>query len=130
MIEYMTEKLFDIFNLPFFAFQKGATAILLAVLMLSVMLVIGLGVSALITNQLGMSVDAGQSVLSFYAADAGAEACLYQTRHSQNPCANVGGSLSGSLTNGANFTAQRTNNKTIRSTGFFGKTSRRVELTW
>jgi len=111
--------------IPNIACQKGTTAILLAVLMLSVMLVIGLGISVLIVNQLRMSIDTGQSVLAFYAADAGAERCLCSVRSK-----GYGGCDSGSLSNGASFSAQRINSTTIRSSGFFGATSRKVELSW
>jgi hypothetical protein len=88
------------------------------------MLIIGLGVSALIINQLKMSIDAGQSVLAFYAADAGAERCLYYVRKGGAACDSV------VLSNGARFEAQRVNSTTIRSLGSFGATSRRVELSW
>ena len=111
--------------LPLIVRQKGAAAILLAVLVLSIMLVIGLGASVLITSQLRMSTDAGQSVLSFYAADAGAERCLCFVRDK-----GYGGCDSGNLSNGANFSAQKVNSTTIRSSGSFGATSRKVELTW
>ena len=60
--------------------EQGATAILLSVLKIGVLLVIGLGVSVLMANQVKMSTDAGQSVLAFYAADAGAERCLMFVR--------------------------------------------------
>lgn len=110
--------------------EKGAVAILLSILVLSVLLVIGLTVSLVIINQLGMSTQAAQSVKAFYAADSGAEECFFQARRQQGACSAVGGSLSENLTNGANFMAQRLNETIIQSTGFFGKTSRRVELTW
>lgn len=122
---------FAICHLSFIARRRGATAILLAVLMLSVMLLIGSGVSALIINQLRMSINAGQSVLSFYAADAGAERCLYDMRKDTGQgCDGTGASRAQTLDNNSNYSAQKVNNTTIRSSGFFGETSRRLELSW
>lgn len=102
--------------------EQGATAILLSVLMIGVLLVIGLGVSVLMANQVKMSTDAGQSVLAFYAADAGAERCLMFVRKGGGGCG------SGTLSNGATFSASRPNPSTIISTGSYGSTNRRVEL--
>jgi hypothetical protein len=81
-------------------------------------------------NQVKMSTDAGQSVLAFYAADAGAELCLYQARQISGACSVEGGSFFGTIDNGATFIAQRIDSTTIHSTGSFGKASRRIELTW
>lgn len=110
--------------------QKGATTILLSVLVLGTMLIIGLTISAVMISQIKMTAQAGQSVKAFYAADSGAELCLYQARNLSGPCAGEGGLISGALSNNANYSAQRIDGTTINSTGFFGKTSRRVELTW
>lgn len=108
--------------------QKGATAILLAVLILSMLLIIGLGVSALIISQIKMSTQAGQSVAAFYAAEAGAERCLYEVRKKgANSCP------SGTLDNNATYsvTAQITGDSgQISSIGRFGQTSRKIELNW
>ena len=60
--------------------QCGAVAILFAVLVLGTLLVIGLGIGALMMNQIKTMRTVGFSVEALYAADAGAENCLYQTR--------------------------------------------------
>jgi hypothetical protein len=110
--------------------QKGATTILLSVLVLAAMLTIGLTISAVMISQIKMTAQAGQSVKAFYAADSGVELCLYQARNLSGACAGEGGSISNTLSNSANYSAQRIDGTTINSTGFFGKTSRRVQLTW
>jgi len=110
--------------------QKGAVAILLSVLVLAAVLVMGLTIARVVVSQITMTNQASQSVRAFYAADAGAELCLYQARRLQDPCGTEGGSISGSLTNGATYTAQRFSGTAIRSTGFFKLTNRKVELTW
>jgi uncharacterized protein (UPF0333 family) len=110
--------------------QRGAVAILLSVLVLAAVLAMGLTIAKVVVSQISMTDQATQSVRAFYAADAGAELCLYQARRLQNPCATNGGSLSGALTNGATYTAQRFSGTGIRSTGLFRQTNRRVELTW
>jgi len=67
-------------------FQKGAVSIVLAVLLLSILLVIGLGISALMLQQIKLSGQSGRSVIAFYAADAGAERCLYDVRKGTGFC--------------------------------------------
>jgi hypothetical protein len=57
--------------------KQGAISILITVLILSNLLVIALGVSFLLLSQIKMSQNAGESVRAFYAADAGAERCLF-----------------------------------------------------
>lgn len=110
--------------------QRGAVAILLSVLVLAAVLVMGLTIAGVVVSQIAMTNQATQSVRAFYAADAGAELCLYQARKLQNPCNAEGGSVSGSLANGATYLAQRINGTSIQSTGFYNKTSRKVDLSW
>lgn len=108
--------------------QRGATAILLAVLILSMLLIIGLGVSTLIISQIKMSAQTGQSVQAFYAAEAGAERCLYEVRKKgANTCP------SGTLDNNANYNVAvsiKEDSGQISSIGHFGQTSRKIELNW
>lgn len=106
---------------------------LFAMFVLAIALGIGLSVSALIINQVKMAVDAGQSVAAFYAADAGAEKCLYQVRKppSTDPCDTFpGGSINTTLTNGASFIVSRDAEKIIRSLGTYQRTNRKIELSW
>lgn len=111
--------------------QKGATAILLAVLVLGTLIIVGMTISTILLRQIGAVAEAGQSVKAFYAADSGAELCLYQARKDLSPCNSPGGTIPKTyLTFGASYTAKRVDGTTIEATGFLGKTSRRVELTW
>lgn len=111
--------------------QQGAMEILLSILVLNVMLIIGLGISVLMLSQIKMTTETGQSVVAFYAADAGAELCLYQARIGSEACSSAGGVVSGTLLGGrAFYSAVRANDNKITSFGQSGKTSRKVELTW
>lgn len=111
---------------------------LFAMFVLAIALGIGLSVSALIINQVKMAVDAGQSVAAFYAADAGAEKCLYQVRTIDPPdgvnypCSVSGGNLSKeTLSNGlTTFEAKRESETSLISTGNHAKTSRSIRLDW
>lgn len=110
--------------------QRGATAILLSILIMSVLLVIVLGTSALMLNQIKTMRDTIYSVEAFYAADAGAEICLYQTRKETGNCQSAGGSISDTLDNGATYTADRTTDTSIEAVGNYAITTRKVELSW
>lgn len=117
--------------------QRGAAAILLSVLVLSVLLVIGLGYPILVIIQLKMSRNIKESVQSFYAADAGAELCLYQIKKAINAGCNSssnGGAATGSLPiNGATYgvVSKKTGNEwTINSLGQYGNTSRKIFISW
>lgn len=119
-------------------FQQGDISIFIAILLLSQLLVIGLGVSFLILNQLKMSVQTSQSVLAFYAADSGAERCLLQVRKAtgtgcDDPDAFPSRTTSGTLTNGSSYTAEYFPGlRQITSIGrdYSQKTTRKVEVTW
>ena len=56
--------------------QKGVS-LLFVVLISSVILSIGLGISSILIQQVGMISEMGHSVVSFYAADSGIEQMLY-----------------------------------------------------
>ena len=105
--------------------QKGATSILLSILILSMISVIGLGISTLIIQQIKMSGQTGQSVVAFYAADAGAEECLYEVRKN-----GVGGyTYTDSLDiDGAEYTITYNGSDTITSSGQFMDANRKIEL--
>lgn len=120
--------------------QQGAISILLAVLLLAELSVIGLGIATLTVGQIKMSGQVGQSVVAYYAAEAGAEKCLYQARKGTEGCASVGGQISGNLTGDlseATYEAEGNGevgvyptHGTITSIGQFESTNRKVELTW
>lgn len=110
--------------------QKGAVSILIAVMVLSVIVVIGLGISVLILQQIKTSGQMGQSVIAFYAAESGAERCLYDVRKTGvSTCSYSEVSL------GFNSNAKYTTTKLdgvdrIDSVGWYQNISRALELTW
>jgi len=108
--------------------QKGVVSIVLAVLLLSILLVIGLGISALMLQQLKLSGQSSQSVIAFYAADAGAERCLYEVRKGSNNCPWTNVSLDIPLTKYTVGYTPGTN--LIESTGSYRMTVRKLELGW
>ncbi|MBI4811994.1 hypothetical protein HY798_00880 [Candidatus Falkowbacteria bacterium] len=118
--------------------QSGQTAIILAILVLTVILTIGLGISALVLNQFKTMRAVGFSVEALYAADAGAEKCLYDVRGGTGlGCDGAGGAVTGSLNNGSTYSAEKTVDtgqspavNYIRSLGQYQTTSRKVELSW
>lgn len=118
--------------------QKGAISIILAVLLLAQVLVIGVGISILILQQIRMSSQASISVVAFYAADSGAEKCLYQARKETGAeCGTLGGDggsiIDESIGVGnlvASYTAVFDGINTITSIGQVRGISRKVELTW
>ena len=105
--------------------QQGAISILLAVLLLAELSIIGLGISLLAIQQLKLSGQVGQSVVAYYAAEAGAERCLYEARKGTGSCPAIG-----SLDNGASYATTYNGTDTITSIGQFKSTNRKVELTW
>ena len=117
-----------------FISQKGAVSIILAVLLLSVLLVIGLGISILMIQQIKMSGQAGRSVVAYYAAEAGAEKCLYEVRKNEAvSCpddANWVQLDTVSPFNEAYYKTTYNGSDTIESTGRFRGTTRKVEASW
>ncbi len=117
-----------------FISQEGAVSIFLAVLLLSVLLVIGLGISVLMIRQIKMSGQAGRSVVAYYAAEAGAERCLYEVR--KNGAVSCPDDDSWvqldtlSPFNEASYKTTYNGVDTIKSIGQFRGTNRRVELSW
>ncbi|PIY74402.1 MAG: hypothetical protein COY10_00865 [Candidatus Portnoybacteria bacterium CG_4_10_14_0_2_um_filter_43_36] len=112
--------------------QKGAVTILLTVMVLNVLLVIGLGVSVLIFQQIKSSVQSGESVVAFYAADAGAERCLYEIRQNDAvSCPYTDISLD--FDSRAKYTTvydYAVSSTTMVSAGQYLGTNRKVELNW
>lgn len=113
--------------------QRGTVSIILAILLLSQLLVIGLGISVLMLRQIRMSGQAGLSVVAFYTAEAGAEKCLYQVRKETGEGCNSDPVAGGSITENlgeASYTADYDGANIITSIGKYRGTSRKVELTW
>lgn len=117
--------------------KLGATSIIFAILVLSVILFVALGVSALMFRQFRSISEATRSIKAFYAADSGAERCFYQFQEvggtGQCKSIGIGNSISELLGNGSQYTAYRSDENggnQIISTGIFSGTSRRIELNW
>ena len=109
--------------------EKGAVTIALAVMMMSMLTVIGITISTLMLQQVRMSAQAGQSVIAFYAADAGAERCLYELRKNEAvscPFSDVPLDFS----TDAMYTTTYNGSNQIISTGRFKDASRKLELAW
>lgn len=110
--------------------ERGATTILLAFFVMNVLLMMTLAAAGIMIYQIQMSKDIANSVLAFYAADAGAEQCLYQARKGAPGvgCATGDNPIQISLTNGAVSQAVVSGGTTIISSGSFGGTRRNLEL--
>ena len=93
---------------------------------MGMIMVITASMSALMIQQIKMSGQAGHSVVAFYAADAGAERCLYEIRKE--------GAMSCSYTvdfgGGAKYTTDYDGSGVITSKGEYRGVSRKVELNW
>jgi len=114
--------------------NQGAVSVLITVLILSMLLIAGMGLSALILQQLKFSGQVGRSVTAFYAAEAGAEKCLYQVWNDDvvGICDTPGALLSEQIDSDLNisFIAEYNGSDRIISRGYFGETSRSLELSW
>lgn len=113
--------------------QKGASAILMALFVMGILMMIALTAATIMISEIRMSRDLSNSVIAFYAADAAAEQYLYETRKlfaaGGNVCALTSQTLQVNLTNGAVGIAT-INSNVFRSWGSFGSTQRQVELNW
>ena len=107
-------------------FERGVS-LYLALLIMTILLSIGLGISAILFSQIKIISGIGDSVVAFYAADTGIEEVLYR-----------GTDVSGALENGANYSAQvllagsddcTADNYCIKSVGIFKGIRRAVEIT-
>lgn len=113
--------------------QRGIS-ILFAVMILSVVLAISLGVSIISTQQIKTLSDVGYSVIAFYAAENGIEQILASTT---SPLGNIGTTT---LTNGAKYKVNvtlgagcptgREPTCTIKSTGNYKNTQRAITITY
>ena len=112
--------------------NRGATTILLAFFVMNVLLMMGLTTASIMVYQIQMSKEMANSVPAFYAADAGAEQCLYQARKAApgSGCAINDSPIQITLNNGATSQAVVTGGNKINSSGSFGGTRRSVELSW
>jgi hypothetical protein len=123
--------------------EKGVS-VFLAIIILSVLLAIGLGLSAILVSQIRMIKEIGDSISSFFAADTGAERMLYEDKMCrQSGCGSLSwscldvvncddgrsaGSVSGTVGN-ASYQANTNNGATsISSQGIYKGTRRAVKI--
>jgi len=111
--------------------QKGATTILIAFFVMNVILMIAFSAAGVMIYEIKMSQTIADSVPAFYAADAGAEKCLFEARRLEDGagCNTIGGEAAIILDNGGTATAARSANQ-IESNGTYADTKRSVEITW
>jgi len=114
-------------------FQKGVISILFSILILSLLMVISTSAFIVMFQQIKMSRQAGHSVVAFYAAESGAEKCLYQVRNKTGLGCDVagGGTITGILDNNqADYETSYNGTNEIVSIGKYLETTRRLRLTW
>ena len=114
--------------------EKGATAIILTVLILGVILLIAMGLSLIFVQEIKNSGLVSQSGPAFYAADAGAEFALFQIL--KNGAAPQAVPLILDKPTNGFFIYDGTKaevtwgDTSINSVGKFGGTRRRVQINW
>lgn len=138
----MSYNKFPIFN--FCLLPEKGVSVFFAVMILSVLLAIGLGVSTILVSQIRMVKEMGDSVNSLYAADTGIERVLYEDKMCRLPgCGNLswscldivncddgraGGTVSGTVGDAAyqvNVNGGATN---VSSQGLYRGTRRAVKI--
>ncbi len=114
--------------------QRGATTILLAFFVVTIILAVALTAAGITIFEIRMSREVANSVPAFFGADAAAEKCLYQVRKlvpdSGDDCTRNNEIIQVNLDNGAVGYAERQSNKKLQGWGSFGSTQRRAELSW
>ncbi len=107
--------------------QKGV-AVLFVVLIMSILLAIGFGISGILVQQIKMMRDVGHSVVAFSAADSGIEKSLYNIRKE-------GGTGNVSESWGPNYGYQVIvtpcdSKICVKSIGTYQKTKRAIEINY
>ncbi len=107
--------------------QKGVISIILSLLVLSILLIIGLGVSAVSLHRLKVAAQMGQSVTAYYAAEAGIEKCLYEVWQEGNSSCSSG---SLSAVDASYEVEANLSEGWIESVGSYGITTRKIKTEW
>ncbi len=85
-----------------FSISEKGVSLYLAVLIMSVLLTLALGISSILIGQIKTMKEMGNSVAAFYAANTGVEKTLYEISKG----AGIGSHFEGTLTeNGASYIA-------------------------
>ena len=82
--------------------QKGVS-LYLAVVIMSILLALSLGISGILYSQLKVSKGMGNSVLAFYAANTGIERAIYEIHAEEK---DLPYSFSSTTDNGSNYSVQ------------------------
>jgi hypothetical protein len=111
---------------------KQGTSLYLAIMVMTILLAIALGLSAIFLGQTKTIKEMGNSVIAFYAADAGIEKILVVR---DNPDGQTPDYYSGTLDNGATYQIFVTvggacPNYCIKSVGSYKETRRAIEITY
>lgn len=112
--------------------QDGVVSVLFGLLLLSMLIVVSSTVFILMFQQLKLSGQTGRSVVAFYAAEAGAEKCLYQVRNNTGTGCDIvgGGAITDTFTSQAVYQTTYNGANEINSVGRFLGTTRKIKLTW
>lgn len=106
--------------------QERGAALFIAVIVLSILLATGLGVSTILIGQFRVLFGIEESLQAFFAADSGIERALYQKQA-------VSGTLSSGATYDVQFLPPGPNcpgpNYCLKSSGVFKNAERAVEVT-
>jgi Tfp pilus assembly protein PilX len=113
--------------------QKGVSLYLTLVIM-TLMLAIALGISAILVGQMKIIKGMGDSVIAFYAADTGIERILYDIRKTPyNPTGGTEPYTNIALDNGATYTVKiisANGTVTISSKGTYKDVNRAIEISY
>ncbi len=118
--------------------SKKGISILLVVVVGAVVLAAAISLSGLLIIQLRTSILSGNSVTAFYAAETGVECELYNYRKLSGTagyCSTFTASLSETSTSSPAWATTSALNvtpggATLKAVGFFGRTSRAIEVTY
>lgn len=120
--------------------KKNGSAIIMSVIILSIMLAIGLGLSAIMLKEVQFNRTAGFNVPAFFGADSGIEKILTirNIPRSLCPTASVPCTLSNGVTYWVAVTSKNgtkpdgticaSDNYCIESTGYYKETRRAIEV--
>ncbi|MCF7795405.1 hypothetical protein K9M50_03535 [Patescibacteria group bacterium] len=123
----------NIFNIKFKTDKQGS-ALLMAILILSSIIAVSFSVSRMVMTAIETGGVQAQSVMAYYASEAGAERVLYGMRHGSLVIDENASNLfsDATLSNGAQYrvAVRQYSPLKIISVGSFGSTKRSVELSF
>ena len=118
---------------------QGGVSLFLTIIIMTILLSVGLGITTILLGQLRMIGGIGDSVIAFYAADTGVEHILYENKSIDPPGpSQVSGTINLETGAVATYTAQKILSGApgcpvqyycVRSAGLFRETRRAIEVT-